>query len=156
MTLFPLLYVLLLGCALVEQLTPRPKPPTPISVEFRLVDESPTSDAPEMAIKGSEERVRLEPAALVDHTDIQSAEVQQSSAGQSYDVVITFTAEGARKLRAATAAAIGRRLAIVIDGIVIIAPTLQAEIPEGIAVIAGNFSRREALDIADRLNSIAP
>ena len=156
MILVPLLYVLPLGCALVEPLTPRPPPPAPISVEFRLVDESPTSDAPEMPIKGSDERVRLEPAVIVDHSNIQSAVVQRSSAGQSYDVVITFTAEGARKLRAATAAAIGSRLAIIIDGTVLIAPRIQAEIPDGVAVVAGNFSLREAQDIADRLNSVAP
>jgi preprotein translocase subunit SecD len=156
MILAPLMYALLLGCALVEQLTPRPKPPAPISVEFRLVDESPASNAPELLIKGSEERVRLEPTAIIDNTDIQSAKVQRNAVGQSYDVMITFTADGARKLRAATAAAIGRRLAIVIDGTVIVAPTIQAEIPDGIAVVAGNFGREEAQDIADRLNSVAP
>jgi SecD/SecF fusion protein len=151
-----LLYLLLLGCGVVDQLTPRPRPPAPISVEFRLVDESPASDAPAHSIKGSDEQVRLEQTAVIDRADIESAEAQQNSATGTYDVLITFSPAGAGKLRTVTAQHIGRRLAIVIDGVVISAPKIQAEIPGGVAVVSGNFTIQEARDIAERLNSIAP
>jgi preprotein translocase subunit SecD len=153
---FTLAYGLLLGCAMIEGLTPRPTPPAPISVEFRLVDESPASDAPDMLIKGTGERVRLAPEVVVDRADIVSAQAQVSPMGQSYDVRITVTPEAADRLRTTTANNIGKRLAIVIDGVVITAPTIQSEIANGEALISGNFDSRQAHDIADRLNRAAP
>ncbi len=153
--LLPLVCGLLLGCAMVDGLRPRAKPPVPISVEFRLVDDS--SDAPEMPIKGSDERVRLAQDVIIGRADIVSAEAQVNQFGQSsYDVVITVTPEAAERLRATTAGNIGKRMAIVVDGVVLTAPVIQAEIGGGVAVISGNFGAPEAYDIADRLNSIAP
>jgi preprotein translocase subunit SecD len=150
--LFALAYGLLLGCAMIEGLRPRPTPPAPISVEFRLVDESPAGDAPEMLIKGTDERVRLAQEVVVERADIVSAQAQVNPNGQSYDVLITVTPEAAGRLRTVTANNIGKRLAIVIDGVVFTAPTIQAEIPDGKVLVSGNFSSSEAYDIADRLN----
>ena len=149
-----LVSILLLGCALIENLSPRP--PAPISVEFRLVDESPAGDAPDMQIKGTTERVRLAQEVIVDRADIVSAQAQVSPLGQFYEVLIAVTPEAAGRLRTVTANNIGKRLAIVIDGVVITAPTIQSEVPGGEAVISGNFDSREAHDIADRLNRAAP
>jgi preprotein translocase subunit SecD len=153
--LFVPVYGLLLGCAMVEGLTPRPTPPAPISVEFHLVDESPASNAPEMPVNGTDERVRLAPEVILDRGDIVSAQAQVSQFNQAYEVLITVAPEAAGRLRSVTADNIGKRLAIVIDGVVITAPVIQAQIADGQAVISGNFESQQAHDIADRLNSAA-
>lgn len=48
---------------------------------------------------------------------------------------------------------IGKSLAIVLDGNIISAPTIQSEIPDGKAVITGNFTREEAKTLVSRLNT---
>ncbi len=77
--LLPLAYGLLLGCAMIDDMRPRAKPPVPISVEFRLVDDD--SDGPEMLIKGSDELVRLAQDVIISRADIVSAQAQVSQFG---------------------------------------------------------------------------
>jgi len=66
--------------------------------------------------------------------------------GQSpseYFVSIEFNASGAGKMRAATGNHIGKLVAILLDGRVVMAPVLRSPI-EGSARISGNFTRAQA------------
>lgn len=63
-------------------------------------------------------------------------------------VALQFNSEGAKKFGEITAANIGKRLAIVLDGKVQSAPRIKEAIPSGEAVITGRFSPEQAQDLA--------
>lgn len=63
-------------------------------------------------------------------------------------VGITFNKKGAREFAKITGENIGRRLAIVLDGVVQSAPVIREKIPAGEAQITGRFSIEEANDLA--------
>jgi preprotein translocase subunit SecD len=78
---------------------------------------------------------------------IQNAEVRISDSGQAY-VSVTFNALGTRIFGEVTEQNVGKRLAIILDGNVHSAPTIQERIPSGQAQITGGFTPEEARDLA--------
>jgi SecD/SecF fusion protein len=63
-------------------------------------------------------------------------------------VALQFNAAGAKKFAEVTAANVGKRLAIVLDGKVQSAPRIREAIPSGEAVITGRFDAQVAQDLA--------
>jgi len=85
---------------------------------------------------------------------LTDASVHFSSSQFNEPVVsLRFNAEGARKFAEVTAANVGKRLAIVLDGKVQSAPNIREAIPSGEAVITGRFSVEQAQDLANVLRS---
>jgi preprotein translocase subunit SecD len=82
---------------------------------------------------------------------LTSQETQSSQAG--WQVSFTLNGQGASKFATATQQLIGRQLAIVLDNIVISAPTVQSAITGGTGVITGSFTADEAKNLAVVLNS---
>jgi len=68
-------------------------------------------------------------------------------------ISLTFTRTGARKFANCTGDNIGRRLAIVLDNTVYSAPVIQDRIPDGKAMITGQFTEQEAKSLAILLNN---
>ena len=68
-------------------------------------------------------------------------------------VAFSFKAAGAKKFGNVTRDNVGRRLAIVLDGKVISAPTINSPITGGNGIITGNFSIQAASDLALLLRS---
>lgn len=66
---------------------------------------------------------------------------------------LEFTAEGKQIFARLTQENVGKRIAIVLDGEIISAPTVQTAITDGVAIISGNFSVAEATTLAERLNA---
>ena len=64
------------------------------------------------------------------------------------NVSVTFDSKGAQKFDLVTAANVGKRMAIVLDGRVYSAPTINERISGGRAVISGRFTTNEANDLA--------
>ena len=60
---------------------------------------------------------------------------------------LTFDSKGAREFDRLTQASIGKRMAIVLDGKVYSAPSINERIPSGRAVITGFFTTEEANDL---------
>src|SRR6201997_510915 len=67
---------------------------------------------------------------------------------RGYEVSLRLTKAGAEAFRRVTRENINNRLAIVLDNEVVSAPTIQSEIPNGEAVITGNFTADEARNLA--------
>jgi preprotein translocase subunit SecD len=63
-------------------------------------------------------------------------------------VSVTFDSKGAHEFDVVTAANVGKRMAIVLDGKVYSAPTINERISGGRAVISGTFTTDEANDLA--------
>jgi len=87
---------------------------------------------------------------------LAGAIVEQSAAGTDETgapvVNLRLSAAAAEAFSEITAAHIGRRLAVVSDGAVLLAPTVRARIDGGALMISGDFSPEQARDLARRLN----
>lgn len=63
-----------------------------------------------------------------------------------------FDGQGARKFGDATAQNIGKRFAIILDGKIVSAPTIQSAITGGSGQITGSFTTQEAAELVNVLN----
>lgn len=84
--------------------------------------------------------------------NLKQADVQFTSQTGKPEVGIEFDGEGAKIFARLTKESIGEQIAIFLDGQVISAPTVQAEITDGKAVITGNFTLEECKKLVQRLN----
>jgi preprotein translocase subunit SecD len=98
-------------------------------------------------VAGSDRTVYLHNEVVVSNGDIASARAVPDPAPPKFRVDVQFTASGTNKMRATTAAHIGKPVALLLDGEVVLAPTLRSPI-SNTAVITGNFSQETAETIA--------
>lgn len=90
---------------------------------------------------------------------VQQARAQLTGVG-GFEVGISFTSDGGQKFAELTGKIASEnsssnvgRLAIILDGKLVSAPTVRERINGGNAVITGNFSQREAIGLANALNN---
>jgi SecD/SecF fusion protein len=88
-----------------------------------------------------------------DGTQLRSAALDYDQNMGSPQVTLEFTGKGASMFAAVTRKNIQRQLAIILDGAVVSAPTIQTEIPDGRAVISGQFTLEEAKSLTLILNA---
>jgi hypothetical protein len=110
-------------------------------LEFRIAQDTPGEGLVEATIFESDEKVYLREESGVTSDDIAHAFIVSYG-----EVQIEFTPTGAKKIAELTSANIGKRLAVIVDGRVISAPTIRAEVTDK-AVISGNFTIGEARKI---------
>ena len=67
---------------------------------------------------------------------------------QGNAVSFRFDTTGAQKFGKATSDNVGKRFAVLLDGVVITAPVINSPITGGSGIITGNFSSQEATDLA--------
>jgi preprotein translocase subunit SecD len=123
-----------------------------VRFEARFAETNFSPGLREARIAGSTDVVYLHPEVIVTNDDIADSTVIAGNAPSSFNIAVTFTAAGAEKMRSATAAHIGRLLAILVDGEVVMAPRLRSAIG-GSAVITGDYTRAEAERIANGMRS---
>ncbi len=88
---------------------------------------------------------------VVTGSDLRDAQPNMSTAG-GWEVEFTLTRDGGQRFAQFTGANIGRQLAVILDGKVQEAATIQARISDQ-GRITGNFSRKSASDLALVLRS---
>jgi hypothetical protein len=118
-----------------------------VRFEVRLAETTPSSDRREAVVAASNRRIYLDEQAVVTNADIARTEVVPGDSSSEFSVEVTFTPEGADKMRRATADHIGEPLAILIDGRVALAPVIRSAIDTS-AEITGHYSQIEAERIA--------
>lgn len=84
---------------------------------------------------------------------LKRASVQYSNQTMMPEVALEFDSEGAKLFEKLTEKNIGKPIAIFLDGELISAPTVNAKIPDGSAVISGRFNLLEAKELSRNLNS---
>jgi preprotein translocase subunit SecD len=99
----------------------------------------PMQDGPPMLVK---KRALVDGGML---TDARQAFDQQSGGAS---VTFRFNGQGAKRFGDATANNIGKRFAIILDGKIISAPTIQSAITGGSGQITGNFTAESANNLA--------
>ncbi len=134
-------------------------------LEFKLVDEKGdldkalAGDIPpgDIIVYGEPQKVRgksyRQPYLLKKRTELSGSEVADArvsidSRYNEYAVTLKFNSKGARKFDRLTAAHVGERFAIILEGVVKSAPVIRERIPGGTAQITGGFTPEEAHDLA--------
>jgi preprotein translocase subunit SecD len=106
--------------------------------------------APLVTCDAGEFKYDLGPVFL-DGDRVGKAEAGPSEHVTGHVVTVEFDAEGARTWSDFTTANVGNQVAILINGRVLSAPSIQAPITGGSAQISGNFTRDEADQLARQL-----
>ncbi len=86
-------------------------------------------------------------------SDLTRASVSFSSQTGEAEVALEFSAAGAKKFADVTRRLTGKPLAIFLDDFSVSAPVVSGEIPDGRAVITGNFNSDTAKTLAVQLNA---
>jgi hypothetical protein len=113
-----------------------------VRYEVRLAEDKPASGLREVKVSGSGRSIYLHDEVVVSNSDIAAARLVQGSPAQ-YSVGIEFNEAGTEKIRAATGGHIGKPVAILLDGQVVMAPVVRASLGAS-AVITGKFTRAQA------------
>lgn len=99
-------------------------------------------------------------ATALDGSKLKRAQTTFQGGGQSLGtsasepvVQLQFTDEGKDLFASLTQAHIGEPIAIVLDGQIVSAPTVQSAITDGVAIITGNFGVDEAKQLSIQLNA---
>jgi preprotein translocase subunit SecD len=122
-----------------------------VRVEVRLAEDYPIPGLVVAQLADSGRVIYLHPEIIVSNDDIAQSWVSQDGAG-GFGVAVQFLPSGAERMRQATANHVGRPVAILIDGAVVIAPVSRSPISDS-AVISGNYTRGEAERIADGIGT---
>jgi preprotein translocase subunit SecD len=118
-----------------------------VRFEVRLAEDKPAPGLREVKVAGSDRSVYLHDEVVVSNGDIAAARLVQGSPTQ-YGVGIEFNTSGAEKIRAATEGHIGKPVAILLDGQVVMAPVVKASLGAS-AVITGKFTKSQAERIVE-------
>lgn len=116
-----------------------------IRFEVRLAEDGPGPDLREAPVDGTNRHIYLHPDVVAANRDITTARVAERDG--RFVVEIAFTADAAGRMRRATITHLGRPLAILLDGAVVLAPTVRGPIGE-MAVLTGAYTRADAERIA--------
>lgn len=143
-TIAVVIALLVTGCA--SQATSRQQ----VRLEFRLVAPADraaqsTDGLTEATVVGTNETVWLEAGVLLSNADIRSARAAKGRNGP--EITLTFTKAGQDRFTALTEKHINRRLAVVADRRVLMAPVIRGRI-FGRALVSGRFTYEEAKRIA--------
>jgi len=121
-------------------------------LNFRLVSENSEFGTSKLISENGEElnvskRIIMSGENLID--------AQPNINNQNNEPTVSFTLDrlGAQKFGRATTDNVGKRLAIVLDGEIVSAPSINEAITSGNGMISGNFSFQEATDLALLLRS---
>lgn len=117
--------------------TPRPVPPDVELGTCHSLDEH-------------EIRYLLEPAAISGGVDTAEASVGPDG---RWLITFEFNDAASEKFATLTEQLVGQQFALVLDGVVVSAPTVQAPITDGKVQIAGDFTRAEAERLAASLTA---
>jgi len=114
-----------------------------VRFEVRLAEDKPAPGLREAKVSGSDRSVYLHDEVIVNNGDIAAARVVPGGGRSQYSIGVEFNASGAEKIRAATGNHIGKPVAILLDGQVVMTPVVRVPIGAS-AVITGSFTKAEA------------
>jgi preprotein translocase subunit SecD len=91
---------------------------------------------------------------IVDASDVENAAADPDAPpGSGWSVSVNLTAGGTAALETATETSVGSRIAIVVDGRIVSAPTVAAPITGGDVVVATGLTEHAATSLVTRLDA---
>ena len=121
-------------------------------LNFRLVNDNTDFGVDEL-VSETGERLKVSKRIIMSGENLIDA--QPNIQNQKNEPTVSFTLDrlGAQKFGRSTTDNVGKRLAIVLDGNVISAPSINEPITSGKGIISGNFTFQEATDLSLLLRS---
>jgi preprotein translocase subunit SecD len=123
-----------------------------VEFEMRLAETRADGRLTEASVENASEKIYLHKEVLITNQDIIEARVVIGYDNATFDIEIEITEGAAKRLSNATAEHVGRPIALLFNGRVIVAPVLRDKI-SSIGVISGRFSREQAERIARGITS---
>ncbi|HET9179167.1 MAG TPA: hypothetical protein VFQ24_12490 [Terriglobia bacterium] len=121
-----------------------------IRFEVRMAETSPAAGLQKAKVADSDRYVYLHSEVVVSNSDIAAVQVVETGGPSQYGISVKFNAAGADKMRQATQAHIGKPLAILLDGQVIMAPVVRDAVGQS-AMLTGHYTKAAAQNIAERI-----
>ncbi len=106
-----------------------------------------SNDGTPMPVYGGNATFFVNDSTVLDNEDIAATEIIEWQSGPQVKVILTD--QGKERLAVFTGKYTGAYAAILIDGVLVSAPRINARIDQGILLIVGNFTRDEAESIRD-------
>jgi preprotein translocase subunit SecD len=126
------------------------QPLTP--VEIRLAVPEPRQGFTGLTLEETGESLYLSPEVVITNEHIAGAKVVEGG-GEYSAVEIRLTPDGRQRFADFTGAHLNQRAAILVNGRIALAPTIRAQLTEGLVLVTGRFTAEEARRLAA---SIAP
>jgi len=120
-------------------------------VQMRVARNNPAPNFEPVTIEKTHEIIYLSPDVAMTGRDVKSAEIMQSPDG--WAVAVHFTDSGADKLQQFTTANKGRRIAILVDGRVFVAPLIIEPLKDGQMLISRDLSASRARALAEAFSA---
>lgn len=140
---FALILLLTTACWWRERTFERVAPFKPGSLSIHVAQKDPAAGLTRATVADGGETIYLNPSP-----ELTEKHLRKIAVGRGLDdhrnVKLTFTDEGAALMARVTAANVGNRLAILVNGRVVTAPILNSQIPGGEAIIEGDFTQESA------------
>jgi hypothetical protein len=114
-----------------------------VRFEVRLAEDKPARGLSAAKVSDSGRTVYLHSEVIVDNGDIATASIVQGGDPSHYAVDLKFSESGAEKMRKATGNHIGKPMAILLDGRVVMAPLVRSPIGDS-AIVTGHFTKAKA------------
>jgi protein-export membrane protein SecD len=121
-------------------------------LNFRLVTEN-SEFGTDKLISENGEKLNVSKRIIMSGENLIDAQPNINNQNNQPTVSFTLDRLGAQKFGRATTDNVGKRLAIVLDGEIVSAPSINESITSGSGIISGNFSFQEATDLALLLRS---
>lgn len=121
-----------------------------IRFEVRMAETRPAPGLQKAEVAGTDRYVYLHNKVVVSNNDIAEVRAVQAGGPSQYGISIKLNATGADKMRQATRSHMGKPLAILLDGQVVMAPVVRSTVGAS-AMITGNYTKAEAERIAERI-----
>lgn len=118
-----------------------------VRFEVRLAENQPVPGLVVAQVAQTGRLIYLHPEIVLNNDDIAQSWVSQDGPDR-FSVSVQFLQGAAERMRQATTAHLGRPMAILLDGKVVMTPVVRSPIADS-AMITGNFTRAEAERIAD-------
>lgn len=122
-----------------------------IQIEFREAADTERAGFLRMNLSGTARHFFVSENVLLDARAVAAAEID-TTGRTSPAVMLYLTDEGREAFAEITRTHIGKRIGIIVDGLLLSAPLVMAEINTGRALIEGRFDEREAKRIVRHFN----
>lgn len=127
----------------------RPSEVPRAELQIRFVAEGEAKGATRMA-DADGNPLWVEPGVVISTPDVDKVHVNLEMDLEHYAVTIYFTPQASQRLHEATTNHLGRQVAILLNGFVVIAPRIQSPIGPS-AMISGRYSKDEAVHLAQQI-----
>ena len=122
-----------------------------VEFEMRLVEEKPAAGLIEAAFE--DRKLYLHEKAVITNRDVLDACAVEGIREGLFEIEIVLSPEGTEIMSKASAAHIGKPMAILLNGEIKSVATLVSELSSSSIMISGNFNREQAEKLADGIKS---